>query len=137
MKQQLYIVWSAGNELGVPIIDEQHRGIVSIINSFYHCVQEGHEDEIIGPTLSMLLSYAKIHFLTEQRLMTEAAYADLEAHTLLHTRLIQQTRRIAEESPQDRDVDEVLPFLKAWWLGHINKEDRKYAPHVRKLMEAG
>ena len=35
MKQhELLIYWDASNEIGIPIIDEQHRGIVTLINSF-------------------------------------------------------------------------------------------------------
>lgn len=31
----LFIVWSDMNETGIKIIDDQHRGIVSVINSLY------------------------------------------------------------------------------------------------------
>ena len=136
MKQRLYIVWSGDNDLGVPIIDEQHKGIVSLINSFYYCLQEGHEDEIMAPTLEMLLQYTIVHFRTEQRLMERAGYPGLHQHIRLHEALTGETRRIVQETPARQDADQVLRFLKDWWLGHINTEDRKYAPYLLKAEEA-
>lgn len=37
---------------------------------------------------------------------------------------------IGKKSALYKDVDMVLMFLKKWWLTHINKEDRKYAPFI-------
>jgi len=54
MKNILYIVWSDNNSVGIPIIDEQHRGIISTINSLHFFIQAGHGDEILKPTLIML-----------------------------------------------------------------------------------
>lgn len=39
MKGALCIVWSDTNNLGIPIIDEQHRGIISASNSLYFSMQ--------------------------------------------------------------------------------------------------
>lgn len=136
MKQSLYIVWIPDNELGIPILDEQHRGIVSIINSFYYCMKKGRENEVMEPTLEMLLQYTIVHFRMEQRLMAEAGYPALQEHILLHEKLVEKTERIVRESPQERDADQALRFLKEWWLGHINTEDREYAPYLKKAAEA-
>ena len=61
----LYIVWNDINKLGIPIIDEQHRGIVATINSFHYFIQEGHGLEALKPTLNILEQYTCIHFKTE------------------------------------------------------------------------
>ncbi|MBI5639186.1 MAG: chemotaxis protein, partial [Nitrospirae bacterium] len=70
----LYIIWSDKSNLGIPIIDEQHRGIVSIINTFHYFVQQGHGPETLRPTLSMIERFSELHFETEEALMTEADY---------------------------------------------------------------
>jgi len=33
MENNLYIVWNQNNNVGIKIIDEQHRGTISTINS--------------------------------------------------------------------------------------------------------
>ncbi len=131
--RSLYIVWSEKNELGIPIIDEQHRGIVSTINSFHYFIQEGRGDEVLEPTLATLENYTKIHFATEEDLMQRAGFPDLDKHKALHRTLMKRTTDISRESIYLKDPDMALRFLKEWWLGHINVEDRKYSPYVRKL----
>lgn len=131
MQKNLYIIWSDNNKLGVPIIDEQHRGIISTINSLYYFIRIGRGEEILKTILTTLEQYAEIHFKTEEELMTQANYPAVDEHRVLHETLIEKTKRFSVEA--DRDTGLVLKFLREWWLGHINKEDRKYVPFMRNL----
>jgi hemerythrin-like metal-binding protein len=135
MKNNLYIIWHENNNLGISIIDEQHRGIISTINSLYHFIQSGQGEEIIKPTLIMLLQYTTIHFSTEEALMKEAGYPAVAKHIIMHKALLEKTRKLSIEANRDQDSDAVLSFLKDWWLGHITKEDKKYAPFLNALLE--
>jgi len=130
--KNLYIVWSDNNKIGVPIIDEQHRGIVSAINSLQYFMQTGHGDEIIKPIMIMLEQYINIHLEVEEALMAEAGYPALEEHIELHKKLVEKTKKLSIGANMNLESDIVLKFLKEWWLGHINKEDRKLAPFLRK-----
>ncbi|MFP5240339.1 MAG: bacteriohemerythrin [Acidobacteriota bacterium] len=131
MASNLYIVWNESNCLGIPIIDEQHRGIVSIINSYYSFVHEGRGEKIIVPTLMGLLHFTSVHFLVEEELISAAGYPHMEQHVALHRALMKRTKAIAQEASTNIDTDmKALAFLKEWWLTHINKEDRGYAPYV-------
>ena len=134
MKNVLYIVWSDNNKLGIPIIDEQHRGIVSTINSLHYFMQTGHGREIIKPTLITVQQYTDIHFRTEEALMTEAGYPAFDEHAKLHRELMDKTRRLSVDANRHKDPIEVLRFLKGWWLAHISKEDRKYTPFLTRLV---
>ena len=130
MEQLLYIIWNDGNRIGIPIIDEQHRGIVATINSFHHFVRQGHGTDVIALVMKILEQYSLLHFTVEEALMREAGYPDLEAHIDMHRRLLERTRRIAAAPHRDEEVEVSLRFLKDWWLGHIGSEDRKYVPTV-------
>lgn len=132
--KNLYIVWSDDSKVGFPIIDEQHRGIVSTINSLHYFIRTGQGREIIKPTLIMLEQYIEVHLKTEEALMEEAGYPALEEHIELHRELVDKTKRLSDDAGMDMDSDMVLKFLKEWWLGHINTEDRKCAPFLRKLI---
>jgi hemerythrin-like metal-binding protein len=72
---------------------------------------------------------------TEESLMAEAGYPALEEHILLHKELVRKTENVSREVFMDKDLDMILKFLKEWWSDHINKEDRKYAPFVKKIMD--
>jgi hemerythrin len=130
----LYIVWNEKNNLNIPIIDEQHHGITATINSFHHFVQKGHGQDVIRTTLFSLEQFTELHFETEESFLKESGYPGFEEHRLLHQELMKKTRLIARDAPQKSDTDAVLQFLKQWWLGHINIEDRKYAPHVIRTL---
>jgi hemerythrin len=137
MENLLYIIWNDENNFRIPVIDEQHRGIVAAINTFHYFVQKGRGPETVTPALSILEQYSALHFETEEALMAQADYPGFEEHVLLHQDLMKKTKMISQKADPYGDVDVALRFLKAWWLGHINSEDRKYAPYIYIINKAG
>ena len=128
----LYIIWDDKNNLGIPIIDEQHRGIVSTINSLYYFIQDGQGLDALKPTFNIMEQYTCIHFKTEEKLIKEARYPGFERHIVLHDKLMKRTREIAREAQSQKDPIAALIFLREWWLSHINKEDKLYGPYVKR-----
>lgn len=129
--KDIYIVWNKDNEIGIPIIDEQHRVAVGTINSLFYFMQMKRGVAALRPTLNVLEQYTKIHFETEEELMKLHGFRDLDAHLLLHRDLQSQTHEVLHEALANNDPTIVLNFLKDWWLDHINKQDRKFAEHLR------
>jgi len=130
----LYIVWSDSNNTGIPIIDEQHRGIVATINSYHYFSQKGHGLDALKPTFVILEQYTDIHFKTEESLMYEAKYSGVDAHIVYHRELVKKTLSIVHDPAAYGGETAVLKFLKDWWLTHINKQDSKYASDIRKML---
>jgi len=131
--KNIYIIWTEGNSVGVPILDEQHKGIVSTINTLHYFLNQGSERQILKQTLAILENYTAIHFLTEEALMEEGSYPGISSHKLLHKQLLKKTREISERSTYVDDPLGVLKFLKQWWMSHINAEDKKYMPYLEAL----
>ena len=127
----LYIAWKDLNEIGIPIIDEQHRGIVSTINTFYYFSEGGHGHDALQPTVKVLEQYTKLHFQTEETLMKQASFSGFNEHVAFHRLLFEEIGIKYRQSVADRDNRAFLHFLRTWWVGHINNEDRKYADCVR------
>lgn len=132
MKNVLYIVWQPSNETGIPIIDEQHRGIVSTINSLYYFIQHGDATVAIEPTMDVLNHYTSLHFVAEEALMRAAGYPGVDEHSKVHNKLMDQVRSMAKYRPEQEQIDALLSFLKEWWLRHINQEDKQYVAMVKK-----
>ncbi len=128
--QNLLIVWTDINDTGIAIIDQQHRGIVSIINSLFFFIRHKQGKEVLAPTIAMIEQYTKIHFATEEKLLKTAKYPDYEAHKRLHDALISRSITIGNESRRSEDPTRYLMFLKNWWLDHINKHDQIYVDHL-------
>ena len=134
MNLNLYIKWKEEYLLGIPIIDEQHRGIVSAINSLYYFIEEGQGLTILKPTINFINHYVNIHFSTEEKLIKEAGYPELEKHIPLHIKLTRNSAKIAKEAIEYSDATILLKFLRDWWINHINIEDKKFAPFIKKYL---
>ena len=128
--KSLYITWTKEYELGIPIIDEQHRGVVTAINTLFYYMQYGRALEVLNPTLRVLDEYRLLHFETEEEIMKQYHYPDFDTHLLLHRQYDKNMDYIMRESIALSDPQVVLSFLKKWWLSHINNEDRKYSAYI-------
>ena len=80
----LYIIWEEGYNLGIPIIDEQHRAIVSTINTYYYFVTDGKAGAALKPTFITLEQYTKTHFMTEEYIFEQTEYPEAMSHRKLH-----------------------------------------------------
>ena len=135
MQQHLFIIWQEKNNTGIALIDEQHRGIVSIINSLYFLTTKGMcNDTLCSFVSDTMKDYSRIHFITEERFLQEAGYPGLEEHIEIHKRLARETERMEQEALREKDIKPFLNFLKKWWLQHINEEDMLYVPWLREYL---
>ena len=131
MHRPLFIVWNAKSDTGVALIDEQHKGIVSIINTFYHFMGQGMDNKILYACISdTIKNYSRVHFITEESFLEAAGYPDIEQHKKLHRNLSLKIEQIEHEGIRANDAKPLLEFLKQWWLEHINEKDRGYAQYL-------
>jgi hemerythrin len=128
------IVWDHKYDLGIPIVDEQHRGIVSTINSLYYGMQNAHGKEMLNPVIEMVKDYTRIHFEIEEDFLNKCGYPDFKAHQELHHELINEISGIGRKSLWDKDPQEFLGFLKTWWIDHICKKDNVFRDYLRIKM---
>jgi hemerythrin-like metal-binding protein len=130
-QRPLLIIWNESFLTGVDIIDEQHRGIVSIINSL-HFAQPMPNACFLQPTAAMIMGYTQIHFATEIMLLKEAAYPRLQEQMHQHDQLIAEADRLLQAGLKNGgDPGEFLDFLKDWWQVHIMHEDMAYSGFMR------
>ena len=136
MNRPLFIVWNQTNEIGISLIDEQHKGIVSIINTFYYMMRKDINCQLLYSCIANTMKeYSKIHFITEESFMSIAKYDDIENHKRLHEKLTTQIDIIERKCLVANDATPLLDFLKEWWLNHINVEDKKYVSTLRNYMK--
>ena len=126
MNHNILIVWDPSYNLGLPIVDEQHRGIVSTINSLYYAIQNKQGNEMLRPITGMVDEYTRIHFEIEEDFLNKCGYPDLEKHRILHKELMQALSDTSKDSMWNKDPQVFLEFLKKWWINHICKEDRVF-----------
>jgi hemerythrin-like metal-binding protein len=123
----LYIKWTEKAKLGITIIDEQHRGLISIINSFHYYKSDVEVDRFLTPIADTMFAFCRIHFMTEETMMKEAGYPGLEDHCLHH----HETFIKLEKLRRDRDTERFMQFLKDYWNQHVEEYDRGYVQTLR------
>ena len=131
LNRPLFIKWDERSETGVPLIDVQHKGIVSIINTFYYMMGRKVNNYMLYSCISdTLKNYSNIHFITEETFLVECQYDDIDQHKTLHRKLAVEIDLIEREGIKTNDPRPLLEFLKKWWLEHINEQDMQYAQKI-------
>lgn len=129
------ITWKDSYSVGVDLIDNDHKLLVSLINQLNDAIQADEGPEVVGSVLNVLVEYTASHFGREELLMKKGKYPDAEfsAHHLEHEKLTTQVRGIVSRyyRGEIESIDtEVLTFLKNWLTGHILGVDMKYRAYV-------
>lgn len=120
----LYLVWNADYQHDQPILDEQHRGIVSIINSLHFFIQQGTALDSLGPTIDLLRRFLDFHFKTEGGILLAVESPLSEEYKKLALDSLQEFDLICQHAIRDEQPQEVLLFLKRWWQSHLELHER-------------
>jgi len=123
-EHNLFIVWKPEYDLGIPIIDEQHRGIVTTINSLFHAMQNKHGEKVLKSVVNMVTEYTHIHFDVEEDFLRKFGFTDFEKHHEWHNELRSTLSSVENKSLWEHNPQKFLEFLKDWWIDHICKKDR-------------
>lgn len=123
---QPWLFLDAGYLLGVPEIDRQHQELAAMINRLNDAVKHHASTEVAVQLFDGMVSYARAHFETEERLMEQYGYLEDEAHKLWHQRLLGEINYLREKFIRGDELL-VLQFLKDWLLPHILDMDKPLA----------
>ncbi len=125
------VEWGQEFEIGIKVIDSQHRRIVDYINSLVDMGDNGSHQEIAG-LLEALLDYTYSHFAFEEALMEEAGYEFIAIHQNTHEAFSRRIRDLHDQFRDGRDVSgDLCNLLRTWLIDHIQNDDQSYAPVVK------
>jgi len=123
------LIWNSRFEMGIPILDEQHKTLFGI----YLELEELLTDSVIVKekiwyVIQRLQAYTRYHFVTEENLLREASYKDLEKQVENHKLFIRLSKQFTQELHYLNPLilENMVIFIKKWLLSHILKEDRMY-----------
>ncbi|MBE0619837.1 MAG: hemerythrin family protein [Burkholderiales bacterium] len=126
--------WRASYQVGVDLIDTEHKYLFKLINEFHDSYAAGNTHKQLLLVLNRLVAYAEEHFQHEETLMQEIGYPRLARQEGMHQKLFSSIFELNEKlSVTDAKVDaETLRFLKYWMLEHILKEDMDIGDFMRR-----
>ena len=127
-----FIEWDDGMSVGVKVLDDDHKFLMSLINDLHNAMMESKGREVMDEILGNLVDYTLIHFQREEKYFEETGYPDVEAHKRVHKTLTDKVLDIQEKHENSTFLMslEVMEFLKDWWIEHIRGTDKKYTPYL-------
>ena len=133
-REEEFMSWGPQFEIGIQEIDQQHRKLVSMVNTLYKAVKEGKGRETMGQLLNELVSYTDYHFKTEEYYFDKFGYPETDLHKEIHRKLVQKVLNFKEKFDRgEADISyDLLNFLKDWLVNHIGKTDKKYGPFLKE-----
>lgn len=109
-------------------IDHQHRELVDLLNSLYEAMKTRTLNDVRGSTLNQVIDHARRHFASEEKMMAEKGFPDLQSHKEAHRALMDQIVNLRSRHRSGGLIlsNEVLQFLKEWLMGHMQGMDREF-----------
>jgi hemerythrin-like metal-binding protein len=127
-----YIAWKDCYTVGDRLLDAQHREIFEVINRLYLPMQGATPGLAAERILDRLIRSTRTHFDHEEARQKETAFAQVEAHQALHQAMLQRMLDLRSRFTS-LPAQEILEFLRDWWLTHIQSEDRKYVTYLDRV----
>ena len=125
-----YIVWEDKYKVGYKRIDDQHLELIEIINDLHDCMDnKDSEDETVD--------YVAFHFSCEEKIMHVIKYDKLIEHSSYHkefTNTIYNYVKSYENGSLDA-INNLVQYLKDWFLNHILVTDKKFIKEVKEALE--
>jgi hemerythrin len=128
------ITWNSTFSVGITKIDEQHRRLIDMINLLIDNPDADVHSEPVSEVLVRMTEYALLHFQTEEELMRQYHYPDLNTHEQEHTAFkLKASGFFIQTMDGKKSVPtEILEFLKQWLTHHILNSDMKYSVYIRE-----
>ena len=131
----MHVVWKPFYSVSHPALDAQHKHIIAIVNDLYVAMQDGNDRAVLKPLLDRLVQYTNFHFRFEEQVMQAQGYPASAEHKALHDRLRQRTLDLRDSISLVTGQD-LLKFVKQWWVDHIQSEDKRYVPYLKAPAQA-
>lgn len=124
------LVWQDRYNIGVEIIDKEHRKLFSIMNRLLTFLEQEEKSQwVCQEGVKYFKGHAMKHFSEEEAYMASIDYRGFETHRRLHDDFRRKTLPALEEELKQSDysreaVSHFLGVCAGWLIGHTLTEDR-------------
>ena len=125
--------------IGIPEMDAQHARWIHLIEVF-RAAAENHLRDASGvaaarQALHALLEYTHSHFGSEEALLREYNYPELDDHCVMHDKLTTEIEKLFNELDTRKAAIAPLKLnllVTVWLFEHIMEHDKAYANFLRQ-----
>ena len=125
--------WSDELDIKVNDMNDQHKGLLDIMNQLFDQFNQGANFLILNALLTQLAQKTIEHFREEEIFMESIGYTGLDSHKQIHQKLLETLDEHIEAFNQSRELNrQFFDFLRLWLRSHIMGIDTKYAEVAQK-----
>lgn len=136
------IAWADEYMTGVPLIDDQHKILINIINDVHHVLYGKYSRIALQRILLELRGYILYHFSAEELLMTrfkfDSAHPDKQqVHLQQHQGFSEWLDNLEQDIRHNRPVSlqALFTYLREWLINHILHTDKHFADFLNSRPE--
>ena len=128
------IDWNPSFSVGVALLDEQHKQLISMINLLLLEPEATDRSETASEVLTRMTKYAEVHFATEEGLMAQHGYPELSSHMAEDIAFRNKVTGfwLNKLDRQPSVVADVHYYLQDWWTQHILTADMRYSSFYKE-----
>jgi hemerythrin len=128
------VKWSERFATGVAYIDEQHRLLFQMSETYRDAVTHREGERTYGFVLEWFEQYSRAHFGQEEECMERyrcpAAAANKEAHAAFSAAIAGFQQRFSRDGFDPADAQRLVDFVDHWLASHIARIDTQLKPCV-------
>lgn len=124
------LIWKEEYNIGVDIIDQEHRRLFKIINKLFRFSDEKNKSQwACQEGIKFFKDHAVKHFTEEEEYMASIHYERLNVHMHIHREFRERTLPALKEELEQTgysadSVEHFLGVCAGWLVGHTLMEDR-------------
>jgi hemerythrin len=128
--------WDNSYLVNIPMIDKQHMKFFKIFDQLYSLSENEESYDQLYEIIDELDKYTHLHFQTEEALMRKAKTPDYDFHLLQHSIFRKKIEefKIAYSYKNSVLHQQMINFMRKWFLIHISDVDGKYADSLHDYM---
>lgn len=132
------MLWKDKYELGVQIIDDQHKELFRRVESFIQTLRSSAswEDKVenVNETLEFMKVYVVEHFHDEEAYQKSINYPGYEMHKKVHSDMVDYVAKVSTEYElsgyNEQMIQQFGGKLLAWLINHVSAEDQRIAEYA-------
>ena len=130
------LLWSKYLEVGVDLIDTQHKKWFEKADQLFEAGRTGKSKEYIIQMFDFLDDYTKTHFKDEEKYMTSIKYPELAQQKQMLVAFIKKLSELRKDyEAAGANLTVILSsnqFILDWLTKHISNADKKIGDYARK-----
>lgn len=133
--QKFHLTWDdSRHTLGIASIDNQHRGLMDMINELTDVMSRGCDCEVARQLMANIIHFTEEHFTHEEDLMRRHDFPGRENHAAEHKEVLNQAiTMMAALKPDDFNRAMLITaFLTDCAENHILREDKALALYLQE-----